>query len=947
MRVRAGILIIIGLLVLAGTVDAGIQMDVIGNSSWLVAGSSSSAFYTVTVTDDVSGLPVQGATLTFSVDPAYGTMSTLTNITNSDGQAFSTFTVNTKSGMAEIIASIPASAVSTSIFQNIDHGILTPTFSPTTGTVGEEIPFRVTIKDQWGNPIDNRRGDNTVSLSLTCPLPNDCTFEGYSHSYSSQPDSNGVLNINAKLGTKIGVASIIMAPIKDPVRDIDEQYAYIDTIAGIPTSLTAEISPRPVSPYLIPTVPVFEGVFYFRFTLSDKYSNPVKNQVITIKTQNLNPPPVFTEPDQSVTTNALGQTLIMSYGPKSNVFSGINITGTSANLTTNITVAFTTADPKDMVLSVKPQTMSSLEVEPGSQADVVARVVDNFGNPVSGQNIAFTLEYTPDAEWNITPTLTSYTGITNTEGNVKTTFIPGAFSTIAKKDGSCIVKANWTSKPSYPPKTVSLTWMNYPYVSIFTSVSNETVLVNETVDVTITVVGNGKVNPYGPITVVLDQDTSSNMGHNSAETDGTRLDVAASAAEVFISRMKESTTQIGLETFGKDQNDALGHMDIGSPFEDIINNLYALKGLGPAKEMENSLYLSFNKIIAATSTPGSYFYDSVKAVIMLSDGGSNLDKQEKLSNLVSTANANGIHVFTVSYLNGAGAGDDSNAYDVMEQLANQTGGKHYANKTREGLKDIYWDIANELQKLAAKNSTMSVSFENISVNNTFMGGEEVYDYIPVGPFTPLQTTVNSSGRTSIIWVNGSQTVKDQTSEWPELKFDIGNIEIGQNWSATFRLKVKQPGLIKVFGDGSKISFNGGTGDLILPDLFINVKTNLTEQGMKTGKLDVTDPQPPSSGPFNNFVPLQWNTNYTSSNSANFAKENVYYRVNGGPWIQFDVISGIPIGVSPQSTNLDVRNLPQGVYDIWVHATAYDADPDDGYKIGIQIGDPQKSFIKLQ
>ena len=149
MRTNAGILIVIGLLLLVGTAGAVIQVNIIGNQSWLVAGSGSSAAYTITVTDISSGsVPIAGATISFSVDPAYGTMSPATVTTNSAGQAFSTFTVNTKSGTAPIIASISYSGLNgpftmtQMIPQNIDHNILTPKYTPKTGDSWNTDPIQ-------------------------------------------------------------------------------------------------------------------------------------------------------------------------------------------------------------------------------------------------------------------------------------------------------------------------------------------------------------------------------------------------------------------------------------------------------------------------------------------------------------------------------------------------------------------------------------------------------------------------------------------------------------------------------------------------------------------------------------------------------------------------------------------------------------------------------------
>ena len=365
MREKSGMLIIIiSLLFLVGTVEAAIQVSVTGNSSWIVAGSGSSAVYTLTVTDSTSG-PLQGANVAFSVDPAFGYMNPASVITNSNGQAVSTFTVNTKSGTAQIFANIAALALSTPILQNIDHGVLSPKFTPATGTVGAIIPFNVSITDQWGNPIDNRRGDDTVSLYVTCPLPNDCAFIGNGHSFSSQPDSNGNLPIPLQLGTKSGLTAIVMSP----VQDLGEQVFMIDAIAGDP-ALKIDISPSSL------TAPVNTGVFSFIYTISDNFDNPVANEPVHIVTS--------LGEILDTKTNAFGQTPLLSYGPKSTVYNAININATSGNLTNNVTVAFSTAETKNMVLYVLPQSLPSLDVDPSSHADVVGKVVDAYGNPISG-----------------------------------------------------------------------------------------------------------------------------------------------------------------------------------------------------------------------------------------------------------------------------------------------------------------------------------------------------------------------------------------------------------------------------------------------------------------------------------------------------------------------------------------------------------------------------------
>jgi len=169
-RTYSGIFISISLLVLVGTVAAVGNPDTVivtSDKTWIVANNVDQSSITVTVTNTTSDPgPVQGVPVTLVVDPLYGTLSPATVITNAAGMASSTFKVKTKSGAAQINATIIASALSGSINQNIDHDTpyYDPSFSPPLftyapqGTVATEIPFKISVYDRWGNPIDYRRG---------------------------------------------------------------------------------------------------------------------------------------------------------------------------------------------------------------------------------------------------------------------------------------------------------------------------------------------------------------------------------------------------------------------------------------------------------------------------------------------------------------------------------------------------------------------------------------------------------------------------------------------------------------------------------------------------------------------------------------------------------------------------------------------------------------------
>ncbi len=58
---------------------------------------------------------------------------------------------------------------------------------------------------------------------------------------------------------------------------------------------------------------------------------------------------------------------------------------------------------------------------------------------------------------------------------------------------------------------VIVEWKNFAYLSVTVNATPRTVLVNETIDVTIRVTGDGYKMVSNPITVVLDMDTTTNM----------------------------------------------------------------------------------------------------------------------------------------------------------------------------------------------------------------------------------------------------------------------------------------------------------------------------------------------------------------------------------------------------------------------------------------------------
>jgi hypothetical protein len=552
MRANAGILLIISVLFFVGTVGAvGIPdtVTVSTDKTWVTANNVDQSTITITVMNTTPGYTgaVPGVTVNLAVDPLYGMLSPATVTTNLSGMALSTFKVKTKSGAPQITATINAIAVSNSTIQNIDHDSpYYPYFShPLSGTVASEVPFNISITDRWGNQIDNRRGSHTLTLQVHGPAPDDCGFAeaGYSHSVSRLLDANGNTSLKVRLTTKIGPNNILMTAFGS----IPDKLEWINADTnGIPFSMTQLVSPSG-SP---PTVPA-DGTSFFTivYTLSDVYGNPTNNQSILVSTS-------IPGEEKTFQSNNLGQ-LTIQYGPRSTI-GEIDITSTAAaNVTVTVsqTVKFKSTKAEIISLTANPDIIASRDVPPStSVSNIIATVADHSGNAVEGETVNFVIEnITYDGIYNHTaePFLFNSSDITDVYGQAVIQFIPGNFTTAgntgynASATGHCNVIAQWNGTS----KTIPVTWKNYPYLSVLTSVTPLTVGINQTVDVTIGFSGDGWALQPKPVDVLLLLDNSGSMGTTSDTNSG--LSQSKRAAISFIKQMTKGKDRVGVIFYDK------------------------------------------------------------------------------------------------------------------------------------------------------------------------------------------------------------------------------------------------------------------------------------------------------------------------------------------------------------------------------------------------------------
>ncbi len=1000
--------LVVGLLLLAAPAGAlvpdTITIDL--NSSWVTAGSSIDAVtVTVQVSNSTSGnTSFGGVAVDFAVDSAYGSISPVSTQTNGDGEATAVFRPAQRSGDAAITARFSSQGreVSNATVCRVDHAapyVIADILYEPEVTVAETTAIAVRVADRYGNPVDSRWEDalnktpETVYFMVGSPTGN-ATFVGGTDEISVQVDAAGNATAVLQVDTAAGENLVFIQP-PVPVRS---GYISITGVAdGVPSSIIQVVDPVSAS------VPADgDKVVEFTYTLLDGYGNLVAGQGLWVNASIQREGRPAEQENALLYSNSRGQVMI-TYGPEDSV-GIVTITATAAanpNVSVSQEVEFTSTDPVNILLSANPQSMPSRDVKADTVSQIRAKVMDVKGNPVEGETVTF--EIVPGSvdvgAYNQTeaPYLDAASVGTDVNGYAIVGFHPGAFTTdrnapdwSGTATGTATVRATWNDTT----RTISLTWKNYPYLSVETAVSPETVAVNETVNVTIRLRGDGWALQPDPIDVVLVIDRSGSMGYTDVSP--TRMAAAKAAANDFVDQMNSTNDRVGLVSFASD-----ARLDASLTNDKVILES-KIDGLTPtgATNMRQAFY----KAISHLRDNGRP--EAVKAVILMSDGDWNYhgtplahgiglqdwtwsgntityDYYEYYDGLGGTLEHGKITVPKVGYGGGyyydtewtdycpSGIGEITNqnmsnyaiandislytitfAYNpgemvrtAMGTLANSTGGFYEHAPDGDDLTEIYERIAGVLKTEASVDTELDVVFENVEVNEGFVSGADVFDYVyEYGASTTVESWVdNETGHYNIT----PFTTIDQTSDWnadQNLHFDIGTVRLGQTWETTFRLKVLTDGNINVFGPGSTISFNNGTDSLELPDTFITAH-HLNNTGIDFGELNISDLRFTGEEPVDEFLPVAWDLNYTGLYGV--TQDVFYSNDNEYTWVRFDRISATNETTSGEST-LYVRDLPAGIYIIRVYCYAPDTE-DASARLAqeVVVGENGSTYIQLR
>jgi len=902
---RTGIILILCINIVV--ITSGMVVDEVEwsrSKEWVVANGADTCSITLKI-ENYTNPSMDGYLVQFSLDDQiFGTINP-TSANTVNNKTSTTFTTKYKSGTVNLTGTVFFKVNDTDpneIPQNrswktaikIDHDNPLQMVSyqvPSEATVGSLIPLTVKYNDQWGNPIDNRRYPEEtyfyVSASNGTPIFENVTPQG--PAANIQNDNTGNFTAWLRVSSTPGTNIVQVHPFGGLLSD---RYFFIEAIANSPP-VTIEQYFNPDGYLGNPPKQYADGISLFQiiYTLKDKFGNGVRNSPIHISTN-------IPGEETVVYTNSIGQAML-TYGPKTSI-GRITITANSqinSSVTCSKEVMFISQEAVDMQFSAIPDNMASRDVEDWVPGELIAKVIDENGNPVEGEMVTFSMGTPVYADiYNVTmqPGLSATSDLSDVDGYAIVNFLPGAFTTFwgdnnfsATATGSVPVTAYWenTTRNLSSTHTLTVTWKNYPYLSLETSVYPQTVNVTDTVDVLLKLKGDGWALQPNPIDVVLCTDRSGSMLYDNPD----RMHSVREAAKVFVNNMSPIRDRVGLVTFGR--NGYISRPGYNSGLStSYINNVYVYpRTYNGYATFDKNLTFDFNSlkneldlIVPDHGTPMREAIrksiqelidlnrnKAVKAVVVLSDGDYNWygdplarasseghtswdpddfddldDDWYKYSwlnatnqNMSAYAKNNGIKIYTIGFANTLSQG----GRDTLRYLAESTGGKYYPASATD-IADVYTAIAGELRTEAGVNTQVDLNFENIEVNYEVVAMNSTYKVFDYVPNNPTSTNIRHYNETTTFlntWINQSDQWNNSTKPY-HLKFDAGTIKLGQVWEARYTLRVLTDGNINIFGPGSAITFNNGEATLLLPKTYITGVPGMVTSGVNTSVLNVTN-----------------------------------------------------------------------------------------------------------
>jgi Mg-chelatase subunit ChlD len=1008
MRAEAGYLILLGLLLITGTVSASVadsSSKITPGKDWPVANNMDSSIITV-VAKNLSFAPplIGNAQVTFAVnDGNYGFFTSTTATTDINGIATTTFMTRTKSGTAVITATIVSSDMYGShtqvvtLNQNIDHDLPQSAVfdTPAKLPVGNISILNVTVLDGHGNRVDSR-GPNPVehhTFNLYMPgAQGRGLWDGsnYVDTKQVETDADGNASIKFRMAYPAQMNQIYMDVLGNMVSPPEKwiegtalsEPVYINHLHPSPDDINAD------------------GIAQFNlyFYAYDRYMNPVNDTRLHI------------EADDGMNidrnTSILGS-VFTPFGPKDTA-SVYNITLTSSNTSAlclatgkigycSQNLSFHNTEPVDLVITANPQGgMPSLDVNPASRGTITARVVDVKGNPVIGETVTFTMQprtyMWPGGLYNETqaPTLNPLSTTTGGANYAATsTFTPGAFATSLTPDswnatatGEATVAVTWTNKAGTITKTqyVTLVWKNYPYLSITVPTDAcKNAVVGDKIDIKLSLFGDGAALLPKPIDVVLTTDVSGSMA-------GQKIIDARNAAKIFAASMS-TRDRVGLESFG--------HAAAGSPWTAKAKDDISLTSItfGPGGTIVNPINTTIDTYAADSNTPtrpaiynATYMIKrdpragAVKAIVLMTDGAwnkagdprgvmdkdcdggtdtrmsfNNPDVLSKDASVVTYAKDNGIKIYTV------GLGVTACTATELQKYATETGGKYYSAPSSSQLAGIYKQIAGDLQETAGGNTKVTLDYGTVNINGALGNILDYMSYekkismpsMPGDSTYVMKTNTTPAGATNLQY----QYSRDDTANWTakQMKFDVGEMKLNETWSTSFTVNLTKAGQIDMFGptSPSQVCFTdastGTTTCQKFPPWSCPVQQSKMNVGFGAMNLSIENMTVDAEEGNPNLLIIGWNLTYDGDKGVQ--QKIQYYTAGTAP--KPVIPGGLRFETAKcnqllQFTQVDTTTWAPGTYTFTIDASSEDAKNPPQITVNwIKQAPTGQKFIKLE
>jgi hypothetical protein len=954
MTTRRLFILFIGILLLVSTVKAldPVNVAVTSSNLWITADNTDSANITVIVTDGTNKA-IGDAIITLGVSPPWSLQDS-SGTTPAGGQFVTRFLPTTTSGTAAITATVTVPGVTTvpvvkTYSQNIIAGIPAKATNSYAGaaSVGSITDITIRVTDQYGNPVTSKKTETTVTFATTSSgdsgfvIPASGGGNGWGWGWGWGKDDKDTVKVKGlpvplndtgfasasyALDTHPGDNYVIITP----PAPLPPTMISIQSIADLPpSSIEQDISPggKP------PTLPT-DGLskFTINYHLYDKYGNPSTNRNLAISTN--------AGEKMLITSNNAGAVTI-TYGPRS--YAGrYTITAKSqdnSKVSASQILQFVSGKPKNMLLTASPQTMASLDAKEDAVSLIMSKVIDDNGNPVKGQVVSFRIEsvntapYAPKTD----PSLQGngkktskageeVTAVTDEDGMAVVEFFPGGFETDAKKadfspnaQGTARIRAKWSAVSQY----LDLSFKNFPYLSVYTSVNPTTIETNETVDVTIRVKGDGYALEPKPVDAYMVTDRSGSMSTG----DPSRMELVKEAATAFKDQFDYSVDRLGQFSFGGDVTFDLALSNQPTQVQNAISFL-SPSGYTP---MRYALYQAITELKKYKNS------DSVKGLVVLSDGdyneyGDPLARGKGSStkdysdcakdyykfgggikeNMSEYARANNIRIYTIGYSDSL----TEEGQKTLRILAETTNGKYYYALTHDDLINFYGDIAGALKDTAGVNTTLALDFSSVDVNgNPVTPGSKALEYVYI-----------DDKSTRVTYPNGTWEMFNSTDDMKtgRLNVSMGTIKVNQEWLVDLSLKMNMDGNIRIIGPSSKIYFNDNQGtatSIPAPDTFVTAIPAGTDKGVAHPVLTITNLSRTNPDADRENAVLKWDIAYTGTNET-ITEEIRMATLNTPFWFVDTTFAGKDD--KEDTYTVDISTLAPGTYRAMVTGIVPDA-----------------------